>query len=69
MKVGTSCSNKSNFTSGIPQGSILGPILFAICMNDLPNCLTSQCRMFADDIKIYNKSFNHGMVKMDMNNM
>ena len=69
MKVGTSCSNKSNVTSGIPQGSILGPTLFAIYINDLPNSLTSQCKMFADDLKIYNKSFNHDIVQMDINNM
>ena len=69
MKVGTSCSNKSNFTSGIPQGSILGPTLFAIYINDLLNCLTSQCKMFADDLKMYNKSLNHDMVQMDINNM
>ena len=69
VKVGTFCSNKSNVTSGIPQGSIMGLTLFAIYINDLPNCLTSQCKMFADDLKIYNKSFNHDIVQMDINNM
>ena len=69
MKVGTSCSNKYNVTSGIPQGSILGPTLFAIYINDLTNSLTSQCKMFADDLKIYDKSFNHDIVQMDINNM
>ena len=69
MKVGTSCSNKSNVTSGIPQGSILGPTLFVIYINDLPISLASQCKMFADDLKIYNKSFNHDVVQMDINNM
>ena len=69
MKVGTSCSNKYNVTSGIPQGSILGPTLFAIYINDLPNCLTSQCIMFADDLRIYTKSFNHDIVQIDINNM
>ena len=65
MKEGTFCSNKSNVTSGISQG----PTLFAIYINNLPNCHTSQCKMFADDLKIYNKSFNHGIVQMDINNM
>ena len=69
MKVGTSCSNKSNVVSGIPQGSILPPILFAIYINDLPNCLNSQYKMFADYVKIYGKSFNHGREQMDIDNL
>ena len=64
-----SCSNRSNVTSGITQGSTMGPTLFAIYINDLPNCPTNQCKMFADDVKIYNKSFNHVIVQMDINNM
>ena len=62
-------SNKSNVTSFLPQGSILGPTLFTIYINDFPNCLTSQCKMIADDLKNYSKSFNHDIVQMDINNM
>ena len=69
VKVGTSCSSKSNVTSGTSQGSIMGTTLFAIYINDLPNYLTSQCKMFAVDVKIYNKSFNHDILQMDINNM
>ena len=39
--------------SGIPQGSVLGPILFLIFINDLPNAVKSSTKLFADDTKLY----------------
>ena len=46
-------SSPHPISSGVPQGSILGPLLFLIFINDLPLRLSSPCLLYADDIKIW----------------
>lgn len=42
-----------NASSGAPQGSNLAPLIFAIFVNDITNNISSDCVLFADDLKIY----------------
>ncbi len=52
-------SEKREIKCGFPQGSILGPLLFLIYINGLPNCLrkTTPC-LYADDTQIFAASYD-----------
>ena len=46
-------SESAYVESGVPQGTVLGPLMFLCHINDLPDCVKSQVRLFADDCLIY----------------
>ena len=54
VKMGNTVSSEQTMTCAIPQGSSLGPVLFLIYINDLPNCSNALTfRIFADDTNVF----------------
>jgi len=58
--------------SGVPQGTVLGPLLFLCHINDLPERVKSQIRLFADDCLLYrpiNTFKDHEILQNDLDNL
>ena len=51
--VNGAASSSTIVTSGVPQGTVLGPLLFLLYINDLPDNLPTSVRLFADDCILY----------------
>ena len=58
VRVEGQLSEEVRVTSGVPQGSVLGPLLFLAYINDIGRNTESTIRLFADDCVIYRKILN-----------
>ena len=66
VRVGKDWSTKADVLSGIQQGSVLGLILFTTVIRDLPDCVKSCCKVFANNTKIYDSTSKCTKIQEDI---
>ena len=65
--VGSAFSDTSNLNAGVPQGSVLGPLLFLVYVNDIAESLLATTRLFADDSSLAVSSHNVTDMELRLN--
>lgn len=72
VRINDNLSDSCSVISGVPQGSVLGPLLFLIYINDIANNISSTIRLFADDCVIYRQICTVGdvaILQKDLNTL
>ena len=68
VNTGTRKSSLLTLMYGVPQGSVLGPILFSLYINDLPLYITALCELFADDTSLHSHHTDLNILRTSLRN-
>ena len=68
VKISGQTSDRLPILAGVPQGSILGPVLFMIYINDLPDGLESVAKLFADDTSLFSEVYDSNLSARQLSN-
>ena len=55
--------------SGVPQGSVFGPLLFILYVNEIPEVIQGTAKFFADDTKIFDKTCRNALLQKDLDTL
>ena len=66
IRVGNTLSDVRNVLSGVPQGSVLGPLLFLLFVNDIPDGIINMLKIFADDVKLIANPLEYNFIAADL---
>ena len=70
--LGSSIAKYVDVISGVPQGSVLGPLFFVLFINDMPELVDHFCKLFADDSKliaIIGNSVDQAVLQSDLDKL
>lgn len=62
-------SQPAEVLSGVPQGSVLGPLLFLLYVNEIPEVIQGTAKLFADDTKVFDKASRKDVLQKDLDTL
>ena len=68
MVLNGQCSNWLKFKAGVPHGSVQGTLFFLVYINDLPEALTTNAKLFADDTSLFSVVHDSAAPSVSLNN-